>query len=178
MRNAKAGNKTVQQFRDAALPWLDDAYALAQILMRTEVDAEQAVQDCYLRALRQFDGVRGPAVRCWLLAILRAVCRKRRGEMPGRRATPTNSTDYNATTEHCDAPTIRQLIGELPAPLGEVIALRDVIDLSYKEIAEVTGVPVTTVMSRIADARGLLLAARRAANKAPPAGRTKPTVLG
>ncbi|NEU96185.1 sigma factor-like helix-turn-helix DNA-binding protein [Bradyrhizobium uaiense] len=175
MRSAKAGNKTAQQFRDAALPWLDDAYALAQILMRTEVDAERAVQDCYLRALRQFDGVRGPAVRPWLLAILRAVCQERRGEMLGRRATPTNN---NAASEHRDVPTIRQLIGELPAPLGEVIALRDVIDLSYKEIAEVTGVPVTTVMSRIAQARALLLAARRAAKPlqeplaARPAGRT------
>ena len=59
MRSAKAGNKTAQQFRDAALPWLDDAYAFAQVLMRTEADAEQAVQDCYLRAQRQFDGFRG-----------------------------------------------------------------------------------------------------------------------
>ncbi|GKQ53680.1 hypothetical protein BRSPCE3_45350 [Bradyrhizobium sp. Ce-3] len=158
MRSAKAGNKTAQQFREAALPWLDDAYAFAQVLMRTEADAEQAVQDCYQRALRQFDGFRGTAIRPWLLAILKTVCQEKlgpkvvqkRGEKLGRG----------------DTPTIRQLIDELPAPLGEVIVLRDVIDLSYKEIAEVTGVPVTSVMSRIAAARAHLLAARRAAREA------------
>ena len=164
MRSAKAGNKTAQQFRDAALPWLDDAYAFAQILMRTEADAEQAVQNCYQRALRQFDGFRGTAVRPWLLAILKTVCQERLGEMLGRRGAPT----HVAGNKENGTPMIRQLVDDLPAPLGEVIALRDVINLSYKEIAEVTGVPVTTVMSRIAEARGLLLAAWRAANKAPP----------
>ncbi|WP_076861189.1 sigma factor-like helix-turn-helix DNA-binding protein [Bradyrhizobium mercantei] len=168
MRSAEAGNKTAQQFRDAALPWLDDAYAFAQILMRTEADAEQAVQECYLRALRQFDGLRGSAIRPWLLAILKSVCEERLG-----RTTPKAAVDTTATPEQRETPTIRQLIEDLPASLGEVIALREIIDLSYKEIAEVTGVPVTTVMSRIAEARGLLLAARRAASKArrpsPPA---------
>ncbi|MCC8962658.1 hypothetical protein H8A95_10145 [Bradyrhizobium sp. Pear76] len=161
MRSAKAGNKAAQQFRDAALPWLDDAYAFAQILMRTEVDAEQAVQDCYLRALRQFDGVRGPAVRPWLLAILKTVCQEKLGDMLGRRGPPTDEAGTKEKSGRRALPTIRQLVDDLPAPLGEVIALREMIDLSYKEIAEVTGVPVTTVMSRIAEARGLLLAARR-----------------
>ncbi|MGF6427586.1 MULTISPECIES: sigma factor-like helix-turn-helix DNA-binding protein [Bradyrhizobium] len=175
MRSAKAGNKTAQQFRDAALPCLDDAYAFAQVLMRTEADAELAVQDCYLRASREFDSFRGPAVRPWLLAILKAVCQERLGpKLAGENATP----------ERRDGATIRQLVDDLPTPLGEVIALREMIDLSYKEIAEVTGVPVTTVMSRIAGARALLLAARRAANKTtqtlpeprPAGGASKPPV--
>ncbi|MGY4173447.1 RNA polymerase sigma-70 factor (ECF subfamily) [Bradyrhizobium sp. USDA 4529] len=160
MRSAKAGNKTAQQFRDAALPCLDDAYAFAQVLMRTEADAELAVQECYLRALRRFDGLRGPAIRPWLLAILKAVCQEKLDRKP---------SGNNVTPERRDTPTIRQLIHDLPAPLGEVIALREMIDLSYKEIAEVTGIPVTTVMSRIAEARALLLPAWRAANKAAQA---------
>ncbi|MGY4318360.1 sigma factor-like helix-turn-helix DNA-binding protein [Bradyrhizobium sp. JR3.5] len=168
MQGAKAGNKTAQQFRDAALPWLDDAYAFAQVLMRTEADAEQAVQDCYLRALRQFDGFRGTAIRPWLLAILKTVCQEKESRRSGAPLAPASEAEPRR-----DSPTIRQLVDELPAPLGEVIALCDVIDLSYKEIAEVTGVPVTTVMSRIAEARGLLLAARRAAQppQEPPAAR-------
>ncbi|MGL3211203.1 sigma factor-like helix-turn-helix DNA-binding protein [Bradyrhizobium sp. BR 1433] len=169
MRSAKAGNKTAQQFRDAALPCLDDAYAFAQVLMRTEADAELAVQECYRRALRRFDGLRGPAIRPWLLAILKAVCQEKLEEPAGENAAP----------ERRDSATIRQLVADLPAPLREVIALREMIDLSYKEIAEVTGIPVTTVMSRIAEARALLLAARRAAKKAAqakPAGASKPVV--
>ncbi|WP_050422703.1 sigma factor-like helix-turn-helix DNA-binding protein [Bradyrhizobium tropiciagri] len=176
MRSAEAGNKTAQQFRDAALPWLDDAYAFAQVLMRTEADAEQAVQECYQRALRLFDGLRGPAVRPWLLAILKTVCQEKLGEARGRS---TNDVGNKEKSGPRAMPTISQLVDDLPAPLGEVIALREVIDLSYKEIAEVTGVPVTTVMSRIAQARGLLLAARRAAqaSQVPPTGGTsKPTV--
>ncbi|QOZ36740.1 sigma factor-like helix-turn-helix DNA-binding protein [Bradyrhizobium sp. CCBAU 53421] len=180
MQGAKAGNKTAQQFRDAALPWLDDAYAFAQVLMRTEADAEQAVQDCYLRALRQFDGFRGTAIRPWLLAILKTVCQEKRGEKLGGRVAADDAGNKDKSGRRV-TPTIRQLIGELPAPLGEVIALREMIDLSYKEIAEVTGVPVTTVMSRIAEARGLLLAARRAAARAAPeaspaSGTSKPTI--
>lgn len=169
MRSAKAGNKTAQQFRDAALPWLDDAYAFAQVLMRTEADAEQAVQDCYQRALCLFDGLRGPAVRPWLLAILKTVCQEKLGEALGR---PTDDVSNKEKSDRRVIPTIRQLVDDLPAPLGEVIAMREVIDLSYKEIAEVTGVPVTTVMSQIAEARGLLLAARRAAqaSQVPPTG--------
>ncbi|MCA6099848.1 RNA polymerase sigma-70 factor, ECF subfamily [Bradyrhizobium brasilense] len=170
MRSAKAGNKTAQQFRDAALPCLDDAYAFAQVLMRSEADAELAVQECYLRALREFDSFRGPAIRPWLLAILKAVCQEKLDRKP---------SGNNVTPERRDTPTIRQLIHDLPASLGEVIALREMIDLSYKEIAEVTGIPVTTVMSRIAEARALLLAARRAAKKAAqakPAGASKPVV--
>lgn len=183
MRSAKAGNKTAQQFRDATLPWLDDAYAFAQVLMRTEADAEQAVQDCYLRALCQFDGFRGTAIRPWLLAILKTVCQEKLGEMLIRGGSPTDEAGNKETSGRRAPPTIRQLVDDLPAPFGEVIALREMIHLSYKEIAEVTGVPVTTVMSRIAEARDLLLAARRAAQASaepaaarPTGGASKPTV--
>src|ERR1700761_9067464 len=63
-----------QRFRDAALPYLDDAYTLARYLLRNADDAEDAVQECYLRALKHFDTYRGPAMKPWLFAILRNVC--------------------------------------------------------------------------------------------------------
>ena len=64
-----------RRFRDAALPHLDDVYTLARYMLRNATDAEDAVQECYLRALRHFDTYRGPAMKPWLFAILRNVCR-------------------------------------------------------------------------------------------------------
>lgn len=160
MRYAKVGNKTAQEFRDATLPWLDDVYTFAHVLMRNQREAEQAAEECYLRARSLFDSFRGPAVRPWLLAVLRTICQERLS----RRPTPQAFVDTTISGRHGTA-TIRQLVDELPAALGETIALREYIDLSYNEIAEVTGVPVATVMSRIAQARALLLAAWRSANK-------------
>src|SRR5438067_2421992 len=63
-----------RRFRDAALPYLDDVYTLARYLLRDASDAEDAVQECYLRALKHFDSYRGPAMKPWLFAILRNVC--------------------------------------------------------------------------------------------------------
>ena len=68
-------NDKARRFRDAALPHLDDVYTLARYLLRDGTDAEDAVQECYLRALRHFDTYRGPAMKPWLFAILRNVCR-------------------------------------------------------------------------------------------------------
>jgi RNA polymerase sigma-70 factor, ECF subfamily len=63
-----------RRFRDASLPHLDDVYTLARYLLRDTADAEDAVQECYLRALRYFDTFRGTEIKPWLLAILRNVC--------------------------------------------------------------------------------------------------------
>src|SRR6184192_4608247 len=84
---AKDDPEKAQRFREAALPYLDDVYTLARYLLRDPSDAEDAVQECYLRALRHFDSYRGPAMKPWLLAILRNVCnneftRRGRGEVP------------------------------------------------------------------------------------------------
>ena len=68
------GDERARRFRDLTLPCLDDAYRLAYFLMRNRTDAEDAVQECYLRALRHFDTYRGPAIKPWLLMILRNVC--------------------------------------------------------------------------------------------------------
>src|SRR5258708_39202055 len=79
-----------RRFRDAALPHLDDVYTLARYLLRDASDAEDAVQECYLRALKHFDSYRGPAMKPWLLAILRNVCR---AEYARRAGSPTETID-------------------------------------------------------------------------------------
>src|ERR1700749_495853 len=79
-----------RRFRDAALPYLDDAYTLARYLLRDANDAEDAVQECYLRALKHFDSYRGPAMKPWLFAILRNVCR---AESARRARAPATSID-------------------------------------------------------------------------------------
>ena len=165
-----------RRFRDVALPYLDDVYTLARYLLRDTGDAEDAVQECYLRALRHFDTFRGPAIKPWLFAILRNVCRSefaRRsgvlhyadhcidGEMDkDEDARPLwREPQVSPETEvlqQRDAEAIRRLVAELPQPFREAIVLREINDLSYREIADVVGVPVGTVMSRLARARSLL----------------------
>src|SRR5207253_10523597 len=77
-----------RRFRDAALPHLDDVYTLARYLLRDAGDAEDAVQECYLRALKHFDSYRGPAMKPWLFAILRNICR---AEFARRSTTSVSS---------------------------------------------------------------------------------------
>jgi RNA polymerase sigma factor (sigma-70 family) len=172
-----------RRFRDAALPHLDDVYTLARYLMRNTDDAEDAVQECYLRALRHFDSYRGPAMKPWLLAILRNVCnaefaRRKRGEVPSDYAQDESvaeempmwqepqASPEKMMSRQQDSASIRQLVAELPEPFREAIVLREINDLSYKEIAEVAGVPVGTVMSRLARARTMLRSAWNAAETA------------
>jgi RNA polymerase sigma-70 factor (ECF subfamily) len=176
-RMAAAGDDDkARRFRDAALPCLDDVFTLARYLMRNEADAEDAVQECYLRALRHFDSYRGPAMKPWLLAILRNVCNAefaRRGAMP---ATSEGKNDEQAEDpppiwqerqpspeaqllQRSDGQRIRRLLAALPQPFREAVVLRDINNLSYREIAEIAGIPLGTVMSRLARARSMLRAA-------------------
>lgn len=180
--DATAEHDRARRFRDAALPYLDDAYALARYLMRNPADAEDAVQECYLRALRHFDSYRGPTMKPWLLAILKNVCyaefeRRGKQEMPSdfTDGEPTEdpvwqepqSTPEAAMLRQQDDATVRRLVEALPGPFREAIVLREINDLSYQEIAEVAGVPVGTVMSRLNRARAMLRAAWNAASSAP-----------
>jgi RNA polymerase sigma-70 factor, ECF subfamily len=174
--DAIAEQERMRRFRDAALPHLDEVYTLARYLMRNTDDAEDAVQECYLRALRHFDSYRGPAMKPWLLAILRNVCnaeftRRSKQEVPTdytqdesvAEETPMwqkpQASPEKMMSQQQDRATIRRLVEELPEPFREAIVLREINDLSYKEIAEVAGVPVGTVMSRLARARGMLRSA-------------------
>ncbi|MGD0024962.1 MAG: sigma-70 family RNA polymerase sigma factor [Xanthobacteraceae bacterium] len=174
-----------RRFRDAALPHLDDVFTLARYLLRNVTDAEDAVQECYLRALRHFDSYRGPAMKPWLLAILRNVCnaefaRRSKQESPADycEEEPTEeeqpmwqepqASPETVLLRQQDGDSIRRLVAALPQPFREVIVLREVNDLSYHEIAEVAGVPVGTVMSRLARARSMLRSAWNAAEGSTP----------
>jgi RNA polymerase sigma-70 factor (ECF subfamily) len=178
--DANAEPDRARRFRDATLPHLDDVYALARYLMRNTADAEDAVQECYLRALRHFDSYRGPAMKPWLLAILRNVCNAEFARRGTKEVAAGSSEDIAPAEElpmwqepqaspetvllrEQDGATTRHLIAELPQPFREAIVLREVNDLSYQEIAEVSGVPVGTVMSRLARARSMLRSAWNAA---------------
>jgi RNA polymerase sigma-70 factor, ECF subfamily len=181
--DADADHDRARRFRDAALPYLDDVYTLARYLMRNAADAEDAVQECYLRALRHFDSYRGPAMKPWLLTILRNVCNAEFARRT-KDAVVTDDTDDASMTEALpmwqepqaspesailqqqDGETIRVLVASLPHAFREVIVLREINDLSYQEIAQVAGVPVGTVMSRLARARSMLRAAWNAAEGA------------
>jgi len=172
-RRAPADDKA-ERFRALALPHLDEVYTLARYLLRDVADAEDAVQECYLRALRHFETFRGGAVRPWLLAILRNVCRAeyaRRGKLSLTQSdTRDEAADRvseglwsegapspeEASLARLDAESTQQLIADLPKQFREVLVLREVNDLSYREIADVIGAPVGTVMSRLARGRNLL----------------------
>jgi RNA polymerase sigma factor (sigma-70 family) len=172
-----------RRFRDAALPCLDDVYTLARYLLRNAEDADDAVQECYLRALKHFDGYRGPAMKPWLFAILRNVCRAefaRRGSSPNTAIEDVADNAEQAPLWHetqetpeaqmlrgADATTIRRLVTALAEPFRETFVLREIHNLSYREIADVAEVPVGTVMSRLARARAMLRSAWMAEEEQP-----------
>ncbi|HEY0330532.1 MAG TPA: sigma-70 family RNA polymerase sigma factor [Rhodopseudomonas sp.] len=163
-----------RRFREAALPLLDEVYTLARYLLRDASDAEDAVQECYLRAFKSFDSYHGPQIKPWLFAILRNVCR---AEFARRAAAPllALSDDADDTTaplwheaeetpelqllRRWDAATIRRLLTALAEPFRETIVLREIHNLSYRDIAGIVDAPVGTVMSRLARARAMLRAA-------------------
>jgi RNA polymerase sigma-70 factor, ECF subfamily len=169
------------RFRDLALPHLDEVYTLARYLLRNAADADDAVQECYLRAYRHFDTYRGPQIKPWLFAILRNVChssRARAASAPQSAGSMAEDIDdatvpvWNERAEtpeseimrRHDADTIRGLVAALPPPFRAVIVLRELDDLSYREIADIVRVPVGTVMSRLARARAMLRTAWLAAD--------------
>ena len=153
---------TAGTFEREMLPHLGAAYTLARYLLRETADAEDAVQEAYLQALRHFAGFRGENARAWLLTIVRRCCYAwagREGRHP--RAGDPDILDQLPADDDPEAAVVRaelkgQLAGAvdaLPLPFREVIVLREIQELSYQEIATVTGVPVGTVMSRLARAR-------------------------
>ena len=158
---------TRHSFEALALPHLDAAYRLARWLSHSPSDAEDIVQDAMLRAFRAFGGFRGDDIRPWLLAIVRncwrtkaaEVQRRGHGALPGEDDRPLVYEGPDPEAEALRASQGRRLaavISGLPEAFREVLILREVEDLSYQEIAEATGAPIGTVMSRLARARALL----------------------
>jgi RNA polymerase sigma-70 factor, ECF subfamily len=156
----------LSHFESAALPLMPAAYNLAYWILRSREDAEDAVQEAYLRAFRAYDGLRGEDIRPWFLTIVRNVAfrtiglRRRTGNVISLDAGPVTA-DIADPAPLADATLIEQgiwaevhaALAELPAIHREVISLRDIEGLSYREISQVTGIAIGTVMSRLARGR-------------------------
>ena len=154
----------LQNFEEAALPHLGAAYNLARWLTRDETDAEDVVQETYLRAFRHFGSFHGGHGRPWLLAIVRNTCytwmqHNRSPELTiplDNDMHEIESKDLNPEAlllQSADAQMVRQALEDLPVEFREVIVLREWEGLSYKQIADVVDIPMGTVMSRLARAR-------------------------
>ena len=142
------------------------AYNLARWLTRNDHDAEDVVQEAFLRAYRFFDGFHGGDSRAWLLAIVRNTCytwleQNRRPSLSLEESLPEpQSADPSPEAlllERLDRELLRRAIEKLPPEFREAIVLREMEGLSYKEIAAITGAPIGTVMSRLGRARSRLL---------------------
>jgi RNA polymerase sigma-70 factor (ECF subfamily) len=155
------------QFETATLPHLDAAYNLARWLTGNDHDAEDVVQEAYLRAQKFFAGCRGGDVRAWLLKVVRNTCytwlHKNRPSQPvvplddERHAEASDALNpEQLLQQRIDHEAVRRAIEALPDEFREVIVLRELEGLSYQQIAEVAEVPLGTVMSRLSRARGRL----------------------
>ena len=149
-------------FEQTVLSNLDAAYNLARWLTRDDRDAEDVVQEACLRAFRFFDSFHGGDSRAWLLTIVRHTCytwlRKNRAHELVAFDEELDSVETGLGPEemllqNADHQLLRKAVEELPIEFREVIILRELEGLSYKEIASITGVPLGTVMSRLARAR-------------------------
>jgi RNA polymerase sigma-70 factor, ECF subfamily len=161
--------QTRARFESLLLPLLTDAYNLARWLMKNQEDAEDMVQESYLKAFRFFGSFnQGGNCRAWFLRIVRNTCytalearKLREKEVPIEEDAydgvedpsllPAAILDKTTTIE-----VVRKAIEQLPADFREALVLREFEGLSYKEIADVSGVPLGTVMSRLARARNQL----------------------
>jgi RNA polymerase sigma factor (sigma-70 family) len=160
-------------FAKVVLPHLDDAYGLARWLTGNRTDAEDVVQKACLRALRGIGSFSGGNSRAWVLTIVRnaayswmlknrpaalVMVEDIEGVESARPSDLDIETPETALIAKTDTRLLQAAIAALPAPFRETLVLRDVHGLCYREIAEVTGAPVGTVMSRLARARGAIMA--------------------
>jgi RNA polymerase sigma-70 factor (ECF subfamily) len=160
---------SLPRFEHLALRHLEAAYNLAFWLVRSRPDAEDVVQDAYLRALRAFQNFHGDDMRPWLLAIVRHTAyrwlnnRRRAGnvisiEEAYQAAATRDPADHTPNAEARLIGAVEQdyvvrALAELPPAFREVVVLREIEGLSYRDIAKVTGAPIGTVMSRLARGR-------------------------
>jgi RNA polymerase sigma factor (sigma-70 family) len=151
-------------FEEAVLPHLDAAYNLAHWLTRNDTDAEDVVQESYLRAFKFFGDFRGEDGRSWLLAIVRNACYTwmQRNRSPDLMVPVDDelheieSTDLNPEAllmQKADTLTVRRALEELPVEFREVLVLRELEEMSYRDMASITDLPLGTVMSRLARGR-------------------------
>jgi RNA polymerase sigma-70 factor (ECF subfamily) len=150
------------RFEQLVLPHLDAAFNLARWLLRNRADAEDVAQEAVLRALRFFDGFAGGDVRAWLLRIVRNTCytwleKKRPAELEvefdEELHVPSISTPEALAIAGENRERLTRALEELPPRFREILVLRELEGCSYKEIAEVTSIPIGTVMSTLSRAR-------------------------
>lgn len=157
------------------MPHLDAAYNLARWLVRDDDDAEEAVQEAFLRAYRFFGSFHGNDGKPWLFAILRNACYTLRGQAPGAGVNEEFDEQIHLpgmvaegsdgsfcrnpediAIQRADREIVNRAIEELPVVFREVLVMREIEELSYKEIAKIVDIPLGTVMSRLARGRHLL----------------------
>ncbi|HEV8593273.1 MAG TPA: sigma-70 family RNA polymerase sigma factor, partial [Pyrinomonadaceae bacterium] len=155
-------NNKLAKFEDAIMPHFDAAYNLARWLTRSDIEAEDIVQESYLRAFKFYGGFRGENSRAWILRIVRntfysSVKNYRPTECiddVGEEVRGKDSADPEVILmESINEHQLKTMLEELPDEFREAIVLREIEGLSYREIAEIADVPLGTVMSRIARAR-------------------------
>jgi RNA polymerase sigma-70 factor (ECF subfamily) len=157
-------------FEDSVLPHLDAAFNYARWLTRSDAEAEDVVQDACVRAIRFISSLREGDARAWFFTIVRNTWYSRVSRRPGAGDSVLIDTAYDQLRDEGPDPEellvqqhtvgrVRGAIESLPADFREVIVLREIEGMSYKEIAAVIRVPIGTVMSRLARARERLLAA-------------------
>ncbi len=169
---ARSARERADRFRLIILPHMDAAYNLARYLTRDPSTAEDIVQDAFLRAYRGFDDWRGDSPKAWLLTIVRNCFLTSVGAHREKAVATADIDALGATSaladpvdertpeaivaDRCEAAMLRNTIENLPEPFREALVLRELEELSYKEIAAITHVPIGTVMSRLARARQML----------------------
>jgi RNA polymerase sigma-70 factor (ECF subfamily) len=166
--------KDMSDFEQVFLPHLNAAYNLARWLTRNAGDADDVVQEAYLRAFRFSGNYQGGDSRAWLLKIVRNTCytwlKKNRPreiiyELEEDAHAASTADPETILQESVDCSVVKKLLDGLPAPYREIVVMRDIEGLSYKEIATVTELPLGTVMSRLSRARKRLQAEATAMQK-------------
>jgi RNA polymerase sigma-70 factor (ECF subfamily) len=168
------GDPTPPEFEQLFLPHLDAAYNLARWLLRNDQDAEDAVQEAYLRAYKAYSRFRGGDGKAWLMTILRNVCFTMIKKLKSHEALEPFDEEIHqaagqsalreAFRQKANAETLQSALEKLPDEFREIIVLHDLEGLAYKQIAAAIGIPIGTVMSRLARARGRLRAEIVASN--------------
>jgi len=155
----------LSRFEAVVLTHLDAAYNLARWLTRDAAGADDAVQDACLRAFRFFDSLQGPSAKAWFMAIVRNASldwlkdqRLRGGEEPYDETLHAGASESlkAAAVRDSEARWVREGIAALPREYREVLVLRELEELSYKEISAIIDVPIGTVMSRLSRGRDML----------------------
>ena len=170
-RRSPSADANLARFKQDIVPQLDAAYNFARFLSRDADVAQDIVQEAFLRAYRSFAGFRGGDARAWIFTIVRncyhswLMDRRRKsrvevdydGEGDSDETVSTIASDEDtpetALVRKAEAQTVRLILNAMPRPFREILVLREIEDLSYHQISEITALPIGTVMSRLARAR-------------------------